>query len=173
MVSNKYFNWEANSELIPHNADRKPKMQCPWDHRWPNISHLGLTLSCIFTQNMWNYISTLSSIKWILHISSSTKKHRSRFIACIFCPPHNYIPGEYIRTVCSNNNLENAYLDWWNMRMGNKSMDVFNLWQVLLWYMNQLWTRHLIANVWWAVLLWRCIFILVAVFLRRTSREKH
>lgn len=58
------------------------------------------------------------------------------------------------------------------MRMGNKPMDILNLWQILLWYMNQLWTRHLIGNMWRAVLLWRCIFILIAVFLKKKKDKK-
>lgn len=37
--------------------------------------------------------------------------------------------------------------------------------------MDQLWTCHLIGNVWRAVLLWGRIFILIAVFLEKIAEK--
>lgn len=117
-------------------------------------------------------VNALTSTKLILQMSSPIKKKHKQVYLMHFFSPENFIPGEHIKTVHSYYNFKNAYLYWWNMRMGNKSMDILNLWQILLWYMNQLWTCDLIGNVWRAVLLWRCIFILVAIFLKKTIIEK-
>lgn len=51
-------------------------------------------------------------------------------------------------------------------------MYILNLGQILLRYVNQLRTRHLVGNVRRAVLLRRCIFILIAVFLKKTFKKK-